>query len=117
MSRACPGGSTGPSRAPLRLPRGGCGASRGSLPWTTWTSPSTRHYPQQPGVQFFLSPRVQFRMSFDTQADVAERLGRPQSFVAKYEGGERRLDVIEFVEVAEALETDPRQLLRDLLRR
>lgn len=56
-------------------------------------------------------------MSFDTQADVAERLGRPQSFVAKYEGGERRLDVIEFVEVAEALETDPRQLLRDLLRR
>ena len=32
-----------------------------------------------------------------TQQDVAERLGRPQSFVAKYEGGERRLDVVEFV--------------------
>lgn len=51
-----------------------------------------------------------------TQADVAERLGRQQSFVAKYEGGERRLDVIEFVEVAEALETDPCTLLADLLR-
>ena len=52
-----------------------------------------------------------------TQADVAERLGRQQSFVAKYEGGERRLDVIEFVEVAEALETDPCALLAKLLRR
>ena len=36
-----------------------------------------------------------------TQHEVAERLGRPQSFVAKYEGGERRLDVIEFIAVAE----------------
>ncbi|WP_245458612.1 MULTISPECIES: hypothetical protein [unclassified Mesorhizobium] len=27
---------------------------------------------------------------------MAEKLGRTQSFVAKYEGGERRLDVIEF---------------------
>lgn len=35
-----------------------------------------------------------------TQIDVAERLGRPQSFVAKYEDGERRLDIVEFVEVA-----------------
>jgi transcriptional regulator with XRE-family HTH domain len=52
-----------------------------------------------------------------TQAEVAERLGRPQSFVAKYEGGERRLDVVEFIEVAQALETDPCAMLRDLLRR
>ena len=51
-----------------------------------------------------------------TQADVAERLDRPQSFVAKYERGERRLDVVEFVEVAEALETDPCTLLTILLR-
>jgi transcriptional regulator with XRE-family HTH domain len=51
-----------------------------------------------------------------TQADVASKLNRPQSFVAKYEGGERRLDVVEFVEVANALETDPSQLLADLIR-
>jgi transcriptional regulator with XRE-family HTH domain len=51
-----------------------------------------------------------------TQADVALKLGRPQSFVAKYEGGERRLDVVEFVEVANALETEPSQLLADLIR-
>jgi len=38
-----------------------------------------------------------------TQSQLAERLGKPQSFVAKYEGGERRLDVIEFVDVVKAL--------------
>ena len=42
-----------------------------------------------------------------TQAHVAARLDRPQSFIAKYEGGERRLDVIEFMEVAEAIGFDP----------
>ncbi|MCE8511039.1 helix-turn-helix transcriptional regulator [Ruegeria pomeroyi] len=31
-----------------------------------------------------------------TQADLAERLDKPQSFVAKVEKQERRLDVIEF---------------------
>ena len=30
-----------------------------------------------------------------TQADLAARLGQPQSFVSKYESGERRLDVLE----------------------
>ena len=49
-----------------------------------------------------------------TQADVAERLGRPQSFVAKYEGGERRLDVIEFIGVAEATGFDPAEVVRAL---
>jgi transcriptional regulator with XRE-family HTH domain len=29
------------------------------------------------------------------QADLAQRLGQPQSFVSKYESGERRLDVLE----------------------
>lgn len=52
-----------------------------------------------------------------TQTDVAERLGKPQSFVAKYEGGERRLDVIEFLAVAQALGADPRVILRGLLKK
>jgi transcriptional regulator with XRE-family HTH domain len=39
-----------------------------------------------------------------TQADVAERLCVPQSFVSKYEVGERRLDFPETVEVCAALE-------------
>ena len=36
-----------------------------------------------------------------TQADVAERLGRQQSFVAKCESGERRVDVVELQRFAE----------------
>jgi transcriptional regulator with XRE-family HTH domain len=40
------------------------------------------------------------------QADVAERLDEPQSFVAKYEAGERRLDLVELEQVAAALDTD-----------
>ena len=46
-----------------------------------------------------------------TQRDLAARLKRPHSYVAKIEGGERRLDVIEFIEVARALEVDPVKLL------
>lgn len=42
-----------------------------------------------------------------TQTDVARELGRPQSFVSKYERGERRLDLIEFLDIAVVLEIDP----------
>ena len=51
-----------------------------------------------------------------TQHQVAKALGRPQSFVAKYEGGERRLDVMEFLEVADALRLDPSRFLKQLSR-
>jgi transcriptional regulator with XRE-family HTH domain len=51
-----------------------------------------------------------------TQAKLAQRLGRPQSFVSKYERGERRLDLVEFLEVAEAIGVDPRKVL-DALRK
>ena len=37
------------------------------------------------------------------QVDLAERLGKPQSFVSKYESGERRLDIIELHAVCQAL--------------
>lgn len=47
-----------------------------------------------------------------TQVELADRLKRPQSFVSKYERGERRLDVIEFCEVCRALEIDPAAFLR-----
>ena len=41
-----------------------------------------------------------------TQVQVAEKLGKPQSFVSKYERGERRLDFSEFVELADVLGID-----------
>lgn len=50
-----------------------------------------------------------------TQAQLAERLSRPQSFVSKYENGERRLDLIEFLEIATALEIDPCNFIRELV--
>jgi transcriptional regulator with XRE-family HTH domain len=40
-----------------------------------------------------------------TQVDVAKRLDVAQSFISKYESGERRLDVIELRHVAEAIGT------------
>ena len=51
-----------------------------------------------------------------TQTELAKRLGKPQSFVAKFEGGERRLDVVEFLEVARALGADPIRIIRALLK-
>lgn len=47
-----------------------------------------------------------------TQQAVADTLGRPQSFVAKYERGDRRLDVVEFLEVTAVLGIDPKTILR-----
>ncbi len=49
-----------------------------------------------------------------TQTDVAERLGKPQSFVSKYENGERRLDVIEFLEVCQAISIKPSAVLKKI---
>jgi transcriptional regulator with XRE-family HTH domain len=47
-----------------------------------------------------------------TQADLALKLERPQSFVAKYEGRERRLDVAEYLQIARELGADPFKMLR-----
>jgi transcriptional regulator with XRE-family HTH domain len=50
-----------------------------------------------------------------TQRDLAARLRRPHSFVGRIEAGERRVDVIEFIEIARVLDADPRQLFGRLL--
>jgi transcriptional regulator with XRE-family HTH domain len=49
-----------------------------------------------------------------TQHEVAKRLKKPQSFIAKYEGGERRIDVVEFLAIARAIGADPVRILRAL---
>ncbi|ONH84059.1 transcriptional regulator [Roseomonas mucosa] len=46
-----------------------------------------------------------------TQAELAEALNKPQSFVAKYENGERRIDVVEFVDITAALSVSTADLL------
>lgn len=49
-----------------------------------------------------------------TQVALAERLKRPQSFVAKYEAGERQLDLIEFVLVTRSIGTSAAMVLKRL---
>jgi transcriptional regulator with XRE-family HTH domain len=51
-----------------------------------------------------------------TQATVASRLHRPQSFIATIERGHRRVDVVEFLELANAIGFEPGQAL-DIIRR
>ena len=49
-----------------------------------------------------------------TQADLAKRLHQYQSFVARAESGQRRLDVVEFLDFAEAIGFNPHTVLRKL---
>lgn len=52
-----------------------------------------------------------------SQQELADRLKRPQSFVAKIEAGERRVDVIELITIASALGRSPSQLVQSFLRK
>jgi transcriptional regulator with XRE-family HTH domain len=47
-----------------------------------------------------------------TQAELGKRIGQRQTFVSKFELGERRLDVAEFVLASKAIGVDPSLLLR-----
>lgn len=49
-----------------------------------------------------------------SQAKLAQLIGQRQQFVSKYENGERRLDVVEFVDIARELGIDWKDVLRDL---
>ncbi len=46
------------------------------------------------------------------QTELAQQLGKPQSFVSKFEGRERRLDVVEFIAVCRAMKVNPVTMLR-----
>jgi transcriptional regulator with XRE-family HTH domain len=47
-----------------------------------------------------------------TQTQVAEKLSKPQSYIAKVEGADRKLDVMEFVELCEAIHQNPSELIK-----
>ena len=50
-----------------------------------------------------------------SQVELAARLGNTQTFISKCERGERRIDVVELVEFAEALGVAPLELISDFL--
>jgi transcriptional regulator with XRE-family HTH domain len=52
-----------------------------------------------------------------TQQEIADGLKRPQSFVTKYENGERRLDVLEFVTIADTIGANPSRLFARILKK
>jgi transcriptional regulator with XRE-family HTH domain len=51
-----------------------------------------------------------------TQEDVAGRLRKPRSFVSNYENGQRRIDVLELVQICAAVKMDPVKLFTQLVR-
>lgn len=56
-----------------------------------------------------LEARMEKRFS---QRDLARKLGKPQSFISKFETGARRIDPIELVNITQALEIDFCELLK-----
>lgn len=46
-----------------------------------------------------------------TQVELGKRLGQRQTFVSKFELGERRLDVAEFIIVSRAIGADPLKII------
>ncbi len=50
-----------------------------------------------------------------TQVELAERLNKNQQYVSRYESGERRVDLLEFIAIARALKHDPTKLLKQIL--
>jgi transcriptional regulator with XRE-family HTH domain len=51
-----------------------------------------------------------------TQEELASRLERDQSHVSLIEGSQRRLDLVEFIRIAQALGRDPVDLFREIFR-
>jgi transcriptional regulator with XRE-family HTH domain len=62
-------------------------------------------------IELIVRKREAARM---TQADLADRLGEYQSFVARLESGQRRIDVVEFLELADAVGFDPAKVISAL---
>ncbi len=68
------------------------------------------------GHRTLIAVLVEHRQAAElTQRDLAARLKRPNSFVGRIESGERRVDVVEFIEIARVLGADPRELFAKIV--
>ncbi len=52
----------------------------------------------------------------DSQREFAKRIGRTNNFVWRIEAGERKVDVLEFIEIAKAAGIEPDELMRRVMR-
>lgn len=52
-----------------------------------------------------------------SQTEVARRLSKPQSFVSNYEKGQRRVDVLELIRIANAIEADSKAIFAQIVAR
>jgi transcriptional regulator with XRE-family HTH domain len=74
--------------------------------------PKTLRSPRQEALRAFL---VKERKKAGlTQADVSAKLGQYQSFIARIESGQRRIDVIEFLDLAKAIGFNAQAALKRL---
>lgn len=65
--------------------------------------------------KFFCEALIDARLrSGLTQQELSKKIGRPQSYVSKYEVGERRLDIVEFLEIASVLSITPNAIIKKI---
>lgn len=72
---------------------------------------TTHSAPYQQLLSLLIEARKSSKL---TQQELSAKLGRPQSYVSKFERGERRLDVIEFLEISKNLGASPYDLLKEI---
>ena len=49
-----------------------------------------------------------------TQTDLAVRLAKPQSYVSKFERGERSIDLVEFLQIVRAIGSEPHRIIEQV---
>lgn len=72
------------------------------MPRTTFTAP----YREM--LRLLKSARIEAGI---TQADLALSLGKPQSYVSKFERGERSIDLVEFLQIVRAIGSDAHRII------
>lgn len=50
-----------------------------------------------------------------TQQQIANKLNKPQSYIAKIERCERKVDILEFIEICEVMNINPIDVLQDII--
>lgn len=75
------------------------------MPRTTFTAP----YREM--LRLLKAARIEADM---TQSDLATRLGKPQSYVSKFERGERSIDLIEFLQIVRAMGSEPHRIIDEV---